>query len=1069
MEEILYRVVSYSHDHGNLPFFDPQLMELAKCNPVDKQAIASSITLSEEQQRIFSTDIGRKNLVLPKGFIENSMAGNAYTLIKLNTFAWERALATGQVTINQGTVIDNFAWAYNVESLERPNSFVVIQTVYGSLKQIGGSGSLKQIGGSGSGGFISGVNEQGLKAAIKAITEPQQFKVEKVIELSTILQDKKLRDIQFLSRIFEELAGRGILPNTSHPTTIKLFVLRVFLTSSATFNTFLKWFNQQDSQGKLVNICKKFEQDFFDPIEVYPNECATLKEMVSGEVCQAVLESLLVKRDISPESLYVLMQNSRWIKKQNLLEAIRTGITEVDSAIAAKMAFSGADIWKPLERFIEKVQRSKVSSGTSTQRIQANSELPKWLENILPEFITDHLAERWRDMNQSKIERAEAKDQENSLIKAEAYYGSLAELLRMLCPNTDEYHYFDCISNSQQRLPLVYSAIGDADSTGKKRFNLTIGKSISIDNIEKKLIGQQISFFFLALISIIIVPLFYLVISIIVLIVGGLWNLIKYIFNGFIHGFRSIVNPNNVSIGGGGFQIDPIKNSVKEQIKKLLEVKYTETNSQSLQNTVLNCIEEIDGILFENENESEQTCLKFTTGIEELEFELKGNSNSQASVEKLEKLKFFRVYFLSTNHDEIDQYLDWFKDSKGDKRINRVLDFQVDFKKILGNIEKDNQNNQDNKDYGRRFVTDVINFILIRLIDDKENLTSYKSIIDWIMHRRSFVTSEDLMRYIIIDLQQFMKPNKAERDFLFDGNLWDDLKESWNSFNDQTEERQTAPKYQKLAKFFDHLSRALNIKKYSKEYDHALALYAYFSQISQGYVLENILKQFGGEVYGLKLSLERVGDPNTISSNTKGSRAKRNSAKPPNPDPDKAHFEWAVIGIIILLFILALVVIFRDFLLGVNNQGISTQPTTSANANRTSNDSFSSPSPSPEITPPKSQLKCKPIINGSDLDLIISNIPTSAKEIHSLMYVVIGEGENLKRYYPLKQSVKKSELTIKQLDGGRYIGFKTKYYIIASAQKPTEYRTVEDLNKNLKNFEVNQASQDTCYVTFTEP
>ncbi|OYQ65076.1 hypothetical protein B9G53_08780, partial [Pseudanabaena sp. SR411] len=503
MDEILYKVVSYEKLNGELPFFNPQFTELAKNSSADKK-IANNITFSAQQTQFISTDKGNKCLVLPKGFIENSVAGNAYTLIKLNMFAWQRALATGQVAIAQDTYevekIDNFAWAYNVQSLERPYSFVVIQaendSYYRNLTQIRSSI------------FVAGVNEQGLKAAIKAIVEPQQFNVEKVIELSTILQDKNLRDVQFLGKkIFEDLAGRGILPNTSHPTTIKLFILRVFLTSSATFNTFLKWFNQQDPQGKLVNIYKKFEQDFFNTIENYPNECATLKDMVSGEICQGILESLLVKREISPESLYVLMQNSRWIKKQNLLDVIRDGIKQVDDAIIANTPFLGADVWKRLEQFIGKVQRSKGSFGNPKQRVQSNTELPKWLKNILPEFISDHLGDRWRDINHSQAKLAEAKEQENRLIQAEVYYSPLAELLRMLSPNTDEYLYFDCISNPQQRLPLAYSAIGNASNAARKLFNLTIGKPISIDDIENKLIGQQISFFSVVLISVIVIPM----------------------------------------------------------------------------------------------------------------------------------------------------------------------------------------------------------------------------------------------------------------------------------------------------------------------------------------------------------------------------------------------------------------------------------------------------------------------------------------------------------------------------------------------------------------------------------
>jgi hypothetical protein len=1047
IEQILYRALSYLQDNGGLPFFNPhQFIELAKCNPVDEKGIESSITLSEEQKLLIRTDIERKNLVLPKGFIENSMAaGNAYTLIKLNRFAWERALATRQVEISQGTLIDNFAWAYNVESLERQNGFVVIQTAYGSLRQIRGSSS--DI-------FVSGVNEQGLKAAIKAITEPQQFKVEKVIELSTILQDKKLRDVQFLSRIFEDLAGRGVLPNTSHPTTIKLFVLRVFLTSSATFNTFLKWFNQQDPQGKLVNIYKKFEQDFFNTIDAYPSDCATLKEMVSEEVCQAVLESLLVKRDISPESLYVLMQNSRWIKKQNLLESIRTGITEVDSAIAAKTAFSGADIWKPLERFIEKVQRSKVSSGTSTQRVKANSELPKWLRTILPEFISSHLGDRWHDINASQKKRAEAREQENRLVKAEDYYIPLAELLRMLSPNTDEHLYFDCISNAQQKLPLAYSAIGDADNTGKKRFNLTIGKPTSIDNIENKLVGQQISFFLIAFISVIIVPLLYLIVSIILWGGGGLWKLIGYIINGVIYRLKQFwewiigITPD-----------DALKNSIRQKITTLLDVNYANTTDSK--KIVLDCIEGIGRLFFIKKNESEQICLEFTKSIlEELESKLKRNSSSQVLVERL---KFFRVYFLSTDHDEINRYLEWLKELKGYDR-DRVLNFQNEFKKILDDIKTDNKDNQDTKDYVEPFVTDVINFILSRVIDDKENSTSYKNIIDWIVHHRSFVFSRNLVGYVIKDLGQFTRTESNESDMSFwcSSNFWDKLKENWDNFR-KTDERKTAPEYQNLVKFFDALSQELSKTPYEQECNLALGLSAYFSQISNGYVSEDVLQKVGQEeVYGLKLTLKQSDDDNP-PANTQRSSTKRNQS---NSNKDKDYIGLMVLAIIFLLSLLVLVVVNH-----LNNapKYLSNQPQTATYSNTGGDNISPSPYPSFESNQTKSKLTCKASINGEDIDLEISNISTSTKEIYSSMYAVKEQKkQDLIQYKSLTQPTNnKSESTIKNMDGEGAFLPKTKYYIVASTQKLNEYKKTDDLKKDIGRFKPNQAVEDPCYVTIT--
>jgi len=187
-------------------------------------------------------------------------------------------------------------------------------------------------------------------------------------------------------------------------------------------------------------------------------------------------------------------------------------------------------------------------------------------------------------------------------------------------------------------------------------------------------------------------------------------------------------------------------------------------------------------------------------------------------------------------------------------------------------------------------------------------------------------------------------------------------------------------------------------------------------------------------------------------------------AKPnlPNSNPKKDIVPLMVIASTILVFILALVIVFRYVVFDRNNQVISTQSTISA-----------SPYPNPEQPPTGSRLKCKPVINGQDLDLIISNIPASATQINSFMYTIgrrdFSDGENsLKRYYPSKQPINKNELTIKikNLDGDGPPE-PQEYYIIASTQKPLGYDTAEKLKRDVSLFRKNHATEDTCYVFIT--
>ena len=87
------------------------------------------------------------------------------------------------------------------------------------------------------------------------------------------------------------------------------------------------------------------------------------------------------------------------------------------------------------------------------------------------------------------------------------------------------------------------------------------------------------------------------------------------------------------------------------------------------------------------------------------------------------------------------------------------------------------------------------------------------------------------------------------------------------------------------------------------------------------------------------------------------------------------------------------------------------------------------------------------------------------------MYVIREqEKRDLMKYYPPKQLVSnRSELTIRNLDGyGSPIPMR-KNYIVVSTQKLNEYGSVEELNKNLKRFAVNETTEDTCYATITPP
>ena len=414
------------------------------------------------------------------------------------------------------------AWAYNVQALANPDLFSVIQAenmaAYRDLKlKRAGSGTK----------YIEGVSNQYVKEAIERmpLIEHRYFQ-----QLEDSFKNEEI-DNGFLSSIFSGLGVDSVLrKGNTHPNMISLLTFRAILTREAVFS-FLVWIEkcQKDGKDNSIKISKDFRVSFFGFLSQYPNEFPRLRSRISRESSQAVLEALLGK-EITCKNLYPLI-DKHWITKERILDAIEQGIKEVDIAVAHHAVFSGADIWKPLEAFIKKVKKTGVSTDNYQQKEQAYPKLHKFFKNLLPKFIVDDLDKRLKASKQTRIALAKAKEQENRLIQAEVYYSPLAELLRMLHPTSDEHLYFDYVSNPQQRLPLAYSAIGIANNTREKLFNLIIDNPISINKIRVKLLAQQISFFSLVIISVVVIPLFYLLFIIVQLIAESSLKAIKYIFN----------------------------------------------------------------------------------------------------------------------------------------------------------------------------------------------------------------------------------------------------------------------------------------------------------------------------------------------------------------------------------------------------------------------------------------------------------------------------------------------------------------------------------------------------------
>ena len=238
------------------------------------------------------------------------------------------------------------SWAFNVEALEQPKRFQVIQSAsqraYGILERTikNAPQALAPVVG----------DEEALKSAIRGLMNSSQVKPEAVKTITDALQNQQISKQYWHSLFDGQGAKTAIIQKIYSPQMVRLITLRAMVIPD-TLPEFLDWLNVKGTRNPDEN--QTVSLDFqFKIRELFPKE-----KLADG--IKFILPGLLAKK-ITPDTAYWLLmgKGSAWFKIKNtfidniqydlqLISNLAQTSTRQPPFPAANFKFD-KQIWQPL-------------------------------------------------------------------------------------------------------------------------------------------------------------------------------------------------------------------------------------------------------------------------------------------------------------------------------------------------------------------------------------------------------------------------------------------------------------------------------------------------------------------------------------------------------------------------------------------------------------------------------------------------------------------------------------------------------------------------------------------------
>jgi hypothetical protein len=280
--ENLWRIIAW-WESKNSPTF----------NPLDTKTVGQPNKLLEENVRTWNDSdpewrkLSSDTSPLLKPREHEEIFRKSYILLnQINALAIDKSDKSNKNSLP-------IAWAFNVEALEKPERFQVIQPAspkaYEGLKRA--IANAAQV--------VSSINvdEAALKSAIRSLMNSSTIKPEAVEEIVKGLENKNVTPEYWESLFNAQGADKAIKQKIYSPQMVRLITLRAMVIPK-TLPEFLEWLNIQG--GKKPDENQTVSLDFQSKISVY------LKEQIIYRIEFLLIE--LLQEQITPERLAWLFQ-----------------------------------------------------------------------------------------------------------------------------------------------------------------------------------------------------------------------------------------------------------------------------------------------------------------------------------------------------------------------------------------------------------------------------------------------------------------------------------------------------------------------------------------------------------------------------------------------------------------------------------------------------------------------------------------------------------------------------------------------------------------------------------------
>jgi hypothetical protein len=349
------------------------------------------------------------------------------------------------IKFNKSKKVLPVAWAFNVEALEKPERFQVIQPA----SQRACDGLKRAIANAAQVVSAINVDEAALKSAIRSLMNSSTIKPEAVQEIVKGLENKEIKSDYWESLFNAQGADKAIKQKIYSPQMVRLITLRAMVIPE-TLPEFLEWLNIQGSKKPDENQTVSLE--FQKGIRaLFPKE-----QLTKG--IRYLLLNLLNKK-ISVDSLYwlLMIDGSAWVYAQKeFIANIRDDLQLIyDHFSSPRTSYKSSSYTDP-NSVLTSSSSFASQNDSQSHHVQPQTKKDSWQDNFkYQKQIWANLINSWQGIQQGhyKIEEYQPFAE---LFENFRQYDLAAYFYQVSDGIVDKDLYYEVANQQHRRSPVVF-------------------------------------------------------------------------------------------------------------------------------------------------------------------------------------------------------------------------------------------------------------------------------------------------------------------------------------------------------------------------------------------------------------------------------------------------------------------------------------------------------------------------------------------------------------------------------------------------------------------------------------